>query len=340
MRKKISNILLGILLIFAGLFVSACGDKYKDFEFKISYAFSESAETWYDAKNGINLNYSLDEETDEYVFSINGNEERVKKNDFNIYLKADVNNVKSKHLDSITISAEGASGLAFSSSTIKPGKVVTLPVVGLVNSQLSFYENKSGRSAKIDLSVYGKITDISRNNAITPAIVVGGTLDLNSIRDLILYNKDGVTTNQTGVTYKVEGFGYFKNNGTFEEDISTNLNFIPLTNGKLKLNQKIDTGVNEKKFSLTASNNVVHIKATSNYNSEISTDIYVYIIDGSLTAPSLTFDGTEINVNKHTDTINSKSGIDLYFNGASEYANSTIKVSGLDGSVYKNGIKY
>ena len=66
MRKKISNILLGILLIFAGLFVSACGDKYKDFEFKISYAFSESAETWYDAKNGINLNYSLDEETDEY----------------------------------------------------------------------------------------------------------------------------------------------------------------------------------------------------------------------------------------------------------------------------------
>jgi len=350
MRKKISSILMGILLIFAGVFISACGDKYKDFEFKISYALSENAETWYDAKNGINLNYSLDDETNEYVFSINGNEERVSKGNFNIYFKAEVENVKSKHLDSITISAEGASGLAFSSSTIKPGKVVTLPVVGLVNSQLSLYENKSGRSTKIGLSVYGKIKDITRNDAITPAIVVGGTLDLNSTRDIIIYNKDGIVTNQTGVTYKFIDFGKFTSAGKYQADTLSNnqLNrqFLSFTSGKLKLNQKIGAGVNEKKFVLTDNNNVVHIKATSNYspveptadNPEITTDIYVYIVDGSLTAPRLTFDGTEINVNKHTDESNSKRGIDLYFNGVSQYANSTIKVSGLGDSVYKNGV--
>jgi len=158
MRKKISSILLGFLLVFAGIFVSACGNKYKNFEFKITYAFSENSESWYDANDGISLNYRV--EDDKYVFNINGNEEKVDKNNFNIYLKVEIENVKSKHLDSITISAEGTSGLSFSSSTIKEGKTVKLPIVGLVNSQLSLYENKSGKSTKIGLSVYGLLTDI------------------------------------------------------------------------------------------------------------------------------------------------------------------------------------
>lgn len=352
MRKKIYSILVGILLVFAGVFVSACGDKYKNFEFKITYAFSEDAENWYNAKDGISLNYLYDESSNEYVFDINGKEERVDKNDFNIYVKVDIKNVKSKHLDSITVSAEGSSGLSFTSSTIKKSKTITLPIVGLVNSELKFYENKSGKSTTIDLSVYGKLTEITRNENITPAVVVNNSLDLNSIRDLIYYNKDGITTNQTGVDYEVDEFGSFTDSGVFVSDGTSNNVFVSLTNGRLKLNKKIRAIGGEREFNLTSSNNVIKVKATSKYspveptadNPEIATDIYVYIVENNLGAPIVTFDnGT--NVNNHLDSNGQptgNSGLDLYFTTNEElveYTKSTVNVENALSVYGENGIK-
>lgn len=348
MRKKISSVLIGILLIFAGVFSSACGDKYKKFEFKVTYAFSEDAENWYNANDGVSLNYLYDEDEDEYVFDINGNEERVDKDNFNIYIKVDIKNVKSKHLDSVTVSAEDSSGLAFSSTTIKEGGTVTLPVVGLVNSQLKLYENKSGKSKKIDLSVYGKLKDITRNEDITPAITVGNSIDLNAIKNLVFYNKDGITTNQTGVDYKIVEFGSFASNTFVPVSQANNQQlkqFVSLTNGKLKLNKTIRTVGGEREFELTAANSVLKVKAISNYspkeptvdNPEIATDLYVYIIENNLSAPVITFAGTETNVN---DTI--APGLDLYFNSEIEkyedlnkYSKTEVEVQELN-SVYQN----
>jgi len=358
MRKKISSILLGFLLVFAGIFVSACGNKYKNFEFKITYAFSENSESWYDANDGISLNYRV--EDDKYVFNINGNEEKVDKNNFNIYLKVEIENVKSKHLDSITISAEGTSGLSFSSSTIKEGKTVKLPIVGLVNSQLSLYENKSGKSTKIGLSVYGLLTDIANNENVVPAIAVGNSIDLNSVRDLIIYNEtSGIVTNQTGVNYTLDSFGWFNSTTGNFEPLSLSANsqlkqFLTLgegdvlTNGKLKLNKSIGTGASKKDFNLTESNNVIRIKAASVYDPEIFTYTYVYIVENNSLSPIIKFtDGANVNDHKKDGVSTGVKGIDLYFNtkvsdanyaGLNQYANSTVTIDDVN-SIYKSAIE-
>lgn len=343
MRKKLSSILIGILLVFAGVFASACGDKYKNFEFKVSYAFSKDSNIWYDADEGISLNYSVDdkgtatETDDEYVFDINGREERVLKNNFNLYIKVKIDNVEAEYIDSITISAEGSNGLAFESSTIREGKTVKLGIVGVVNSQLSLYENESGKSKKINLSIYGKLEDLDFNENLTPAVVVGETINLNSISNLIYYNKDkGATTNQTGVEYSVVDFGYFiDDDGTYISNSTTYNKFTSLTNGRLRLNKRFGA----QEFELSSSNNVIHVLATSIYNPEIKTDVYVYIVPDDLAAPSVTYvDGAKAGVSLNDDELLYK-GLDLYLSAdTSAYSTSKVNLSSVENLYTLNNI--
>ena len=355
MRKKISSILMGILLVLAGVFASACGDKYKDFEFKVLYAFEEDAKTWYAAGNDISLNYSVDDKgtpteyDDEYVFDFNGKEERVQKRDFNLFIKVEVDGVKSEHIDSITISAENSNGLAFSSSTVKEGKAVKLGVVGVVNSQLSLYENQSAKSKKINLSIYGKLEDLSLNANTIPAVVVGDSVNLNSVLDangngLVLYNKEmGATTNQTGVEYTIQDFGSFAEDGVYVEDSVVNnqfnTKFVSVSGGKLKLNKSIRTMAGTQDFELNAQNNVIRLLATSIHNSEITEDVYVHIVPDDLVAPTVVYaEGVKAGVSVNDEALTYK-GLDLYVSKDNLYSSSKVSVV-LDENLYSlNEIK-
>lgn len=311
MKKKISSVLLGVLLVFAGVFMSACGDKYKKMEFKISYAFSENATNWYDANGGINLNYSV--EDDEYVFVINGNTERVNKNDFNIFIKVEINGVKSKHLGAVTV-YEDSDNIAFTSANVNPGSVVKMGIIGTVDSQISFYENESGKSTKINISIDGKLNGISANENVVPTVVVGKNISLNSLSNLIIYNPNSqTTTNQIGVKYEFVEFGTFEKtaaNTTFKRFNQSDLNkkFVSLNDGVLKINSK----VNNNYFILSESNNVVKLKATSVHDENISTEVFVYLVENNLENPIVKFnDDNNFDVNSDEST---HKGVDLYFN--------------------------
>ena len=196
MKKKICSFLAIIFVMFSCMFVGACGDKYKKMEFEISYAFSKDATNWYSATNGLSLNYT---DGEYYVFNVGGQEYSFNKNECYIYFKVNIKNVKSKHIDLITVSAENSETYGFSSINVKQGHVFAFPVKTIVDTKLKFFENASSRSKTIDFEVYKNLQDIERNENINPAVFVGGSLDLTSFSNLINYIPNRSQTKQVEV---------------------------------------------------------------------------------------------------------------------------------------------
>lgn len=335
MKRKIYSILTLVFMLFACVFGSACGDKYKDLEFKITYAFSEDSDEWYDATYGISLNYEtvdgkmvfkIDEDT-EYSFN---------PGELNLYFNVDILNVDEKHIDRITVSATDSVGLAFSTATVKENEVFKVPVSGLVNSSLSFYDNNSGKSTKIGATIYKTLEEVVLNEEIKPAVVIGNSVDLKLYGGLLQY-KPFSETNQTGVTYEISNVGRFLG-GEFVADAERYKSFLTLNNGVLSVADKINLTGREEVYDLRASNNVVQIKATSVYNSEKTAFVYVYLMENNLVSPEITFSSNGINVND--EDLADKKGIDLYYNEIEDtvnYAKSEVIVSDVAG-IYKNGI--
>ena len=61
MKRKLSSLITVMFMLLACFFATACGDKYKDLEFRVYYAFSSDSTEWFDGTNGISLNYDPDE---------------------------------------------------------------------------------------------------------------------------------------------------------------------------------------------------------------------------------------------------------------------------------------
>lgn len=280
MKKKIFSILTAVFIfVVCGVF-SACGDRYKDLEFKIYYAFSEEATEWHDASQGIVLNYGgADDE-----FQIDA-----ETGVGTLYLKVEIANVKSKYIDEIIVTKRGTSGgVNFSSATVDQNEVFSIDITGNTNSSLRFFETNSGKQVDIDLSIYRSLTGIQVDTSIKPAVKVGDTISLMSLKNLYyLPMLNGNTlTNQTGVDYQILGIGYY--NDQIEDNHkefvlvrtqSYAYQYMSISeNGVLRVNSD---------YTINANEYIVRISAVSKHNPSISAEFDVYIVEDQEFSPSV-----------------------------------------------------
>ena len=130
MRKKISSIILSLFILFACVFASACGDKYEDMEFKIYYSLNRETPEWKDGSGGILLNYMTEE--DKSILTGKGVE--IDESSLlcfvdgkaSVFVKVEIENVKSKHIDRITLNALQSAGFDFRSATVGQGDIIEI----------------------------------------------------------------------------------------------------------------------------------------------------------------------------------------------------------------------
>lgn len=309
MKRKIYSVFALVFVLFACMFASACGDRYKNLEFKVLYAFSADAEEWYDGTNGISLNYDLNGEDDSSLVFDSGMAR--------LYVKIEIHNVKEKHIDSITITSSSLNGLNFSSKRVKENDIFDIVITGNVNSTLKLYENNSGHKLNVPFVVSRTLESMEAETSIKPAMSVGDMLPLSSLNNLKYYPLN--QTNQIGSIYSVESIGYY--NSEFV--------YTPIREGDaVKDCVLIEDGIlrfNPQDLPDLDLERVVKIKATSKYHDgsinaddEISTIFYVYLVDTNLDEPEITFDdliGKEV-----------ESQVSIYENGG-DYSTATINVN-------------
>lgn len=316
MKKVFSVITAVFLFVMCGV-LSACSGRYDEFEYNITYAYSENATDWYDGNNGIFANYGgeddllqIDEESG--VGSI--------------FVKVEVRNVRAKYIDDIIVTKTGESnGLNFSSATVDQNQVFRIDITGNVQTGLRFYETNSGRQISIDLSVYRSLTSISANTSIKPAVAVGGMLNLLTLSNLT-YLPLG-QTNQTGVNYQVMSIGYYadvnQERTYIESQNQTSAqSFITISDGGvLQLSQD---------FTVRAQEYVARIRATSRFNENIYADFDVYLVESQDYTPVVHY-SNDINAEDITDVVT------LYRDSAYASTEFTIDLTDLD-TIYKNDI--
>lgn len=322
MKKRAFSILATILVFVMCSFLSACGDKYRDLEFNITYAFSEDASEWYDANNGVVLNYGT--EGDPFVLddSTGGT----------IYFRVEIRNVKEKYIDEIMVTTVStSSNLLFTSATVSQNQVFAVQVAGNAVSTLRFYETNSGKSKEISFGVYRSLESIEVDSAITPAIVnrVGNSIDLNQLDNLIYLPQDkngNPLTNQTGVLYEIDSTGYY--DASNEYHINRNADSVARIfsidgNGLLSILSD---------FTIETNNYILRVKATSRYNSEISAYFDVYLVENQTFSPRAYY-LSEYNNGMVTDI----SEITLYKDSTYATTDLVIDLSDLN-SVYTSGV--
>ncbi|MBQ9796053.1 MAG: hypothetical protein IJW36_03770, partial [Clostridia bacterium] len=330
MKKKLYSFITVIMILFVCVFAGACGDKYKNMEFKILYAYSAEAEEWHEAVDGILLNYNRENyegEGDENSLVFDENKIAT------IYVKVVVENVKSKHIDSITVSFASLSNINFSSKRVAEGEIFQVPITGNVDTTIKLYENNSGKKAEMPFVVSRELESVDANLDVKPAIAVSAdsVLKLYNLNNLI-YNPEN-QTNQIGVTYTVEGIGGYNSTGSFDTVISKEnaQNYVTIENGELKI-------VDGSFYQTHGNAYIIKIKATSIYHdgSENPEDekaawFDVYVVEDNISAPSIKF------VDAYSETVGSE--INIYENGGN-YSTSTIVVdmtSLVENSKYANG---
>lgn len=307
--KKIIGLIYSFVLLFACVFVSACGDKYKNLQFEISYSFSADADSWQNANDGIILNYG--DEDDLLVFDAN------KK--ASLFVKVKVKNVKEKYLDSIVVQPGTGNGLSFEGVSISHNQIFEIPIdvssSGYVRTTLSFIENNSRRSKTINFGIYESLKSIDIISDLTPAIVAGNSLNLSSLEN---FSYNPIVTNETGVSYSVESVGAYDDNGNFSSvDM---LNKVVLDGTILRVDES---------FEVSQTCNVIKIKITSNVNEDIYNYFDLFVVK-SRTAPQIKFAGGDGSIN-NGGVLNDGGTMNLYFVdpeiGDSTYSSSIVRMS-------------
>ena len=277
MKRKILTVLSAIFIFVMCGVLSACGDRYKDMEFKIYYAFSADASEWYDASHGISLNYGGTDDT----FQIDEN-----TGVGSIYLRVEIDNVKEKYIDEIIVTKLGTSGgVNFSSATVEQDEVFKVDITGNTNSALRFYETNSGKTYDIDLSIYRSLTGIQVDTSIKPAVKVGDMISLMSIKNLYyLPMRNGQTlTNQTGVNYQISGIGYYNEANQYVEvrNQAYAYDFMSISEeGVLRVNSNYIINSNEY---------IVRIRAVSKHNPNIYAEFGVYLVEEQEYTPFVSY---------------------------------------------------
>lgn len=283
MKRKILTVLSAIFIFVMCGVLSACGDRYKDMEFKIYYAFSADASEWYDASHGISLNYGGTDDT----FQIDEN-----TGVGSIYLRVEIDNVKEKYIDEIIVTKLGTSGgVNFSSATVEQDEVFKVDITGNTNSALRFYETNSGKTYDIDLSIYRSLTGIQVDTSIKPAVKVGDMISLMSIKNLYyLPMRNGQTlTNQTGVNYQISGIGYYNEANQYVEvrNQAYAYDFMSISEeGVLRVNSNYIINSNEY---------IVRIRAVSKHNPNIYAEFDVYLVEEQEYTPFVSYTNDATN---------------------------------------------
>ncbi|MBO5910282.1 MAG: hypothetical protein J6Q15_02110, partial [Clostridia bacterium] len=286
MKKLLTIIAIFMTMLCGSIFLVSCSNNYKKMYLVVEYALpTEDGEDveWKVVDADTNFDYVLSQD----VYS---NED----NSHILYLRVKVKGT-SKKVDSLYVSQSANNSTFLQDNTIKPGEAFKVLVKNIGSVRFTVIPSHGGedKSISFGVNVYKELTEISQNAECVPAVVVGGFVRLESLTNLIKYEPAG-ETNQTGVDFSLEGVGTLVNDGsnnlinrTFVnntnysvrnsnliENISSSDEYINLdtSTGYLMLN--VSTG-----YNLTTSNNVIKLKATSRYHEDISTDIYVYIVE-------------------------------------------------------------
>lgn len=318
MKKKIFSVLASIMLLLCPFVLSACGDRYENMEFHISYAFSEDSQNWLDATNGISITYG-------------GKNDALKIDETlgygTIYVKVEIANVKAKYIDDIIVTTSGvSSGLNFSTATVSQNQVFAIRITDNVKTNLRFFETNSGKSTLTSLNVSRSITGIEVDTSIKPAVVIGDTvgLALMQVNNLTYLPVD--KTEQTSVIYSIDSVGGY----VYDETLGVNRYVATSSTSGVNLTSGGVLTVNN--FTLTDTRYIVRIKATSFYNSEISAYFDVYILD-RVTNADLSLYSPAVKYNK----LNSADITDMtLYVGNSNYNTSEIVVEYQDFSSFYN----
>ena len=237
MKKKIYSIIAAFMILFACMFTGACGDKYKNMEFRVMYAFTENApETdWIDGSEGISLNY-----TAENLRGEGGDTSLVFDQESgvaNLYVKIEVKNVKKKkYIDSITVSFSSLGGLNFSSKRVKQDEVFSVPITGNVDTVLKLYENNSRKKSEVPFVVSRTLEAIEVDLSKKPAMpaINGAALSLISLGNLKYIPEH--KTNQIGVTYSIAGIGKYVDGAFIQKHTMEDAEaYLAIENGLLKI---------------------------------------------------------------------------------------------------------
>ena len=272
MKKTITKsfgIILSIFFAFACVLISGCGNKYKKMEFEVQYAFSSDTDVWYDADDSISL-------------IMGEGDERIQKDAFGVgtlYIRINVSGVKAKHIDDIVVSKLASGAPNFSSVTVKEGEVFPIEIhetEKVVNS-LKIYETKSKKSTVVGLEVYQELTSIEADLENNPAVMLGGSVDLNKYNNLkfLSNGREGlVGESQKEVEYSVVSVGWYDGNKVYQPANNFSSVYFPkinLENGVLTV---------EDSYNLSTSSYVIRVQAKS-VNSEVAGEFDVYVVDNA-----------------------------------------------------------
>ncbi|MFQ6752114.1 MAG: hypothetical protein ACLRFL_00920 [Clostridia bacterium] len=334
MKKKISAILTTIFVLMACVFASACGDKYSKLQFEVMYAFTSDAEEWFDASDGISANFGEGGE----LTMVNGRSE--------IFIKVDIKNVKKKHVGRITVSKSQVTttGIDFANINVKENEVFSVGITGIANTTLVFYENNSGKSTSVDLTVSKSLEDLVLNPDIVPALSLRTDsptepvmMRLDNLNNILYYPLN--ETNELGVEYSLLSLGYYSN-GEYKPTIDSAglAPYITLVKESNELTVKIKVKVDDNSFfSDTAY--VLRVAAQSLYREDKKVEFDIYFVEGTEPAPVVRYYDEEKGAQIEDP-------IRLYLNSpeGSPYTSSYVYIdaegeNGLGelGSIYKNG---
>lgn len=307
MKKKLGGLILALMFVFTGMFLTACKSRYNKLEFNIQYAFVEedgNISEWANVGQTLSLNY--------------GNEEKdklkIENGKNNLVFKVEVKNVKAKYIDDIIVFDSENS----SSQIVKQGENFHLNFANPMQTKIRIYETKSNKETSFNLNIFESLQEITTNTGFKPAIEMGNenvSVDLNklvsvdpSVSSLLFYP---IGTNQTGVNFEVDGLGYYGQ-----------ASWVPVkTNADMNLNRniKIENGilsVSKDYFSTLVNAPILKIKATSVIYEDKSAKFDILFVqklqdnDGSNYTPVLRDNGatTETALTKKILYVNDNKG--------------------------------
>ena len=278
MKKKFLNIFMIFVFVLSCGFLTACGNRYKNMEFEVQYAFvDENGDIgqWSDAGQTLSLNFG--HKLDDLKFDEFGNA--------NLVFKINIKNVKAKYIDDLIV----YDGNSLSSKIVKQDETFSLNINGTMSSSIRIYETKSGKETSFRLNIFESLKNITTNYNYKPAIVVGQTVKLsklvsaNQSKSVLIF--DPINTNQTAVDFSIVDFGYYDDgqNWIAIKDAAAGVDFAKIENGELQVKANYNASLQP----------VIRIKASSAVyegEDEISSIFDVYVIENlnSTNAPVLT----------------------------------------------------
>ena len=285
MKRLFALLAMFMTVLLSSIIFASCSG-YKKMRLEVQYVtVEEGEEVWQD----VDLNEGLD-----YILSPEVYSEEDEA--YLMYFKVDVKGT-SKKVSSLYISSSTTNAI-LESSTVKPGEAIKVLIknVGSIRFNIIPSEGGADKAVEFGVNIYKQLEGVEQNPDCLPALVTGGDVKLEALTNLINYYPmvDGETqTNQTGVSFKLDGIGTIiddefvgnanyivDDEGMFVDksggDLDQGQHYVWLDNSTsqlmLRVNSKYELGKLED-------NNVIKLIATSNHDSSLCTDVYVYIVE-------------------------------------------------------------